>query len=69
MKGHDLVLAHLRNEQAAEGTAQRVRALGRTCTTVRADLSEPDEVERVFAVAAQVGTLTGVVNNAGATYP
>lgn len=66
--GHDLVLGHLKDADAAEQTAERVRAFGVTCSTVRADLTETDGVERLFVAAAEAGTLTGVVNNAGATY-
>ncbi|HEY9565681.1 MAG TPA: SDR family oxidoreductase [Nocardioides sp.] len=66
--GHDLVLGYLSDSEAAEETATRVRALGRTCVIVQADLTDADEVERLFAAAAEVGPLTGVVNNAGATY-
>lgn len=66
--GHDLVLGYLHDEAAAEQTADRVRALGRACTTVAADLTDPTEVDRLFAEAARVGTLASVVNNAGATY-
>lgn len=66
--GHDLVLAHLRDADAAAQAAGRVRDLGVQCETVRADLTDADEVERLFEVAARMGPLTGVVNNAGATY-
>ncbi|NYG58684.1 NAD(P)-dependent dehydrogenase (short-subunit alcohol dehydrogenase family) [Nocardioides daedukensis] len=66
--GHDLVLGYLSDSQAAEETATRIRALGRTCVSVQADLTDADEVERLFAAAAEVGPLTAVVNNAGATY-
>jgi NAD(P)-dependent dehydrogenase (short-subunit alcohol dehydrogenase family) len=42
-----------------------VEAAGAQCTLVRADLLRPDGVDALFAAA---GELTGVVNNAGATF-
>ncbi|MFT4084498.1 MAG: SDR family oxidoreductase [Nocardioides sp.] len=67
-EGHDLVLGYARDEEAAAHTADRVRRTGVEVRTVRADLGEPGGVEELFAAAAEVGRLTGVVNNAGATY-
>jgi NAD(P)-dependent dehydrogenase (short-subunit alcohol dehydrogenase family) len=64
---HDLVLSYLGDEEAAERTAARVRAHGRRCRVVRADVSDPDQVDALFDAAAQEGRLTGVVNNAGST--
>ena len=65
--GHDLVLGYHRDEAAATATAERVREHGVTCTTVRADVTDPDQVDALFDAAAGVGPLTGCVNNAGAT--
>jgi len=71
-EGHDLVLAYRADDRAAKETAESVRALGVECVTVRADLTADLEtgagVEKLFAAAAEIGRLTGVVNNAGATY-
>ncbi|WGL53003.1 SDR family oxidoreductase [Nocardioides sp. BP30] len=64
--GHDLVLGYRSQESAAAETAAAVRAAGVRCQTVRADLTDPDGVETLFAAVS--GRLTGVVNNAGATY-
>lgn len=66
--GHDLVLGYARDDEAAAATAAEVGALGVECVAVRADLSSDGGVEELFARAAEVGRLTGVVNNAGATY-
>lgn len=62
--GHDLVLGHARDDAAAEEARLAVEDAGGRCTVVRADLTDPDGVDRLFAAA---GPLTGVVNNAGAT--
>ncbi|CAM3179967.1 SDR family oxidoreductase [Nocardioides dubius] len=66
--GHDLVLAYRSDDAAAAATLERVRALGVDAEAVRADVTRADDVERLFAAAAQRGRLSGVVNNAGATY-
>ena len=63
--GHDLVLGYAHDDASAELTAADVEAAGGRCTLVRCDLLEPGGVERVFA---ESGALTGVVNNAGATF-
>lgn len=64
-EGHDLVLGYRADTAAAAATAELVRAHGIACTTVAADLTTDGGVAALFAAA---GGLTGVVNNAGATY-
>lgn len=66
-EGHDLVISYLTDRQAAEDTAARVRDLGAGCRVVRADVSDADDVDALFDAAAEVGQLTGLVNNAGST--
>ncbi len=66
-QGHDLVLGYARDEAAAESAAEAVRDAGGACTTMAADLTADDGVQALFAAAAGAGTLTGLVNNAGAT--
>ena len=65
--GHDLVLGYRSDDDAAKRTADDVRGLGVRCEVHRADLTDPAEVDDLFDAAAALGTLTGVVNNAGAT--
>jgi NAD(P)-dependent dehydrogenase (short-subunit alcohol dehydrogenase family) len=65
--GHDLVLGYARDDAAAEETRLAVEDGGARCITVRADLTDPDGIDELFARAAGHGRLTGVVNNAGAT--
>ncbi|MEU8773687.1 glucose 1-dehydrogenase [Streptomyces sp. NPDC048606] len=68
--GHDLVLGYVRDEAAAEATAERVRAAGARCVTVRGDTAEECAVERLFDIAgAELGSVTGLVNNAAVTGP
>ncbi|WP_235734351.1 SDR family oxidoreductase [Nocardioides alcanivorans] len=66
--GHDLVLGYRSDVDAAAATVARVRALGASADAVRADLTRAADVDALFAAAAKCGQLTGVVNNAGATY-
>jgi NAD(P)-dependent dehydrogenase (short-subunit alcohol dehydrogenase family) len=65
--GHDLVLGYVNDEQAAGEVAGRAREHGVACRTVRADVSDPTQVDALFDEAAELGRITGVVNNAGAT--
>ncbi|WP_431049506.1 SDR family oxidoreductase [Roseateles sp. L2-2] len=65
-RGHDLALNYRQDAQAAESIAERVRAMGRRATTVRADVADPAQVAAMFAeIDARLGRLTGLVNNAG----
>jgi NAD(P)-dependent dehydrogenase (short-subunit alcohol dehydrogenase family) len=63
--GHDLVLGYARDDAAAELAEADVETAGGQCTLVRADLLREGGVDELFAAA---GPLTGVVNNAGATF-
>ncbi len=63
--GHDLVLGYLSDETAAVATRDEVRALGVSCEVVAADITTDAGIASLFEAA---GPVTGVVNNAGATY-
>jgi NAD(P)-dependent dehydrogenase (short-subunit alcohol dehydrogenase family) len=65
--GHDLVLGYARDDAAAEECRLAVEDAGARCALVRADLTDPQGVDTLFARAAEHGRLTGLVNNAGAT--
>ncbi len=65
--GHDLVLAYVHDVGAAETTAERARALGVSCRPVRCDVTDEHDVDRLFDAAAELGQVTGLVNNAGST--
>ena len=65
--GHDLVLGFRSDTEAAQRVAEEAGEAGAAVRTVAADVTDPDEVERLFAEAVSLGRLTGVVNNAGAT--
>jgi NAD(P)-dependent dehydrogenase (short-subunit alcohol dehydrogenase family) len=68
-EGHDLVLGYRVETEAAERTAEQVRAHGVRCSVVQADTADEVGVERLFTAAAGLGPLTGLVNNAGVTGP
>jgi NAD(P)-dependent dehydrogenase (short-subunit alcohol dehydrogenase family) len=66
--GHDLVLGYAGDDAAAEACRAAVEELGAACLLVRGDLTADDGVDDLFAQARSRGRLTGVVNNAGATF-
>ncbi|MET8520440.1 SDR family oxidoreductase [Nocardioides sp. NPDC004968] len=63
--GHSLVLGYLSDEAAAVATRDEIRALGVSCEIVAADITADAGIAALFEAA---GPVTGVVNNAGATY-
>jgi NAD(P)-dependent dehydrogenase (short-subunit alcohol dehydrogenase family) len=65
--GHDLVLGYARDRDAADETRAAVEELGARCLTLHSDVTDPAGVDELFAGAHQLGQVTGVVNNAGAT--
>jgi NAD(P)-dependent dehydrogenase (short-subunit alcohol dehydrogenase family) len=66
--GHDLAIGYRDDAGAASKVAALAISEGVRCITVRADVVRDDEVERLFTTtAAQLGVVTGLVNNAGIT--
>lgn len=65
--GHDLVLGYASDDAAAEKARRTVQDAGATCHVLRADLTQPSSIDEVFARIVDLGSLSGVVNNAGAT--
>ena len=65
--GHDLVVNHLQDGASAERVAAEARERGARAITVAGDVTDEDDVARVFAAAAELGPVTGLVNNAGIT--
>lgn len=54
------------NSDQLDGVAEEIRAAGQRATTIIADVSQPDEVERmVESVASDLGRLDVMVANAG----
>ena len=62
----DVAISYRRDAGAAESVAERARACGARTATIRADIADEADVERMFAaVDAELGTLSVLVNNAG----
>ena len=66
-EGHELVLGYASDEEAASDARHVIELIGGSCLTVRADVSDADGVDSLFAAATAAGRLTAVVNNAGTT--
>ncbi len=65
--GADVAVNYCSSRAAAEEVARKIRAMGRACAVVEADVSKKPEVQRLFAeVEAALGPkLDILVNNAG----
>ncbi|WP_410634813.1 SDR family oxidoreductase [Amycolatopsis sp. cmx-4-83] len=66
-RGHDVVVNYSGDPVPAEEVAAGVRAAGRQALSVRADVSVEDDVVALFDAAAELGPVTGLVNNAAIT--
>ena len=65
-RGYDVAIGYRQDPEAAESVAGQVRDRGARAVTVRADVADEADVERMFAaVDAGLGTLAVLVNNAG----
>ncbi|MFI1966278.1 SDR family oxidoreductase [Streptomyces pathocidini] len=68
--GHRIGIGYERDREAAERTAAAVREAGARCVAVQVDTSADERVEALFdTVGAELGPVTGLVNNAGITGP
>jgi glucose 1-dehydrogenase len=65
--GHDLVLGYRHDAGAAGCIAVEAADLGVQVRLVKADVTTDEGVDALFAAARELGQVTGVVNNAGAT--
>jgi 3-oxoacyl-[acyl-carrier protein] reductase len=67
-EGANIVVNYRGNMSGAEETKAAIETLGRRCITVQADVSQEEDVARLFAEASgQLGPVTILVNNAGTT--
>ncbi|NBH01635.1 SDR family oxidoreductase [Amycolatopsis sp. SID8362] len=66
-RGHDVVVNYSGDPAPALAVADEVRASGRQALSVRADVSVEDDVVALFDAAAELGPVTGLVNNAAIT--
>lgn len=66
--GADVVLNCRRGVEEAEAVAGAIRELGRSCLVVQADISQKDDVSRLFVEAQHAHrSIDILVNNAGVT--
>jgi NAD(P)-dependent dehydrogenase (short-subunit alcohol dehydrogenase family) len=69
-EGHDVVVGYRSDGAAAEGVVAAVREAGGRGVAVAVDTADEAAVERLFDVAAaELGPVTGLVNNAGVSGP
>ncbi|MBT6429569.1 MAG: SDR family NAD(P)-dependent oxidoreductase, partial [Rhodospirillaceae bacterium] len=65
-RGWHVGINYTADEDSAQNVASDVRDQGMKATVVRADISKPDDVEKLFSrTAEELGQITGVVNSAG----
>ncbi|HKV59839.1 MAG TPA: 3-oxoacyl-[acyl-carrier-protein] reductase [Ktedonobacteraceae bacterium] len=66
--GADIIVNYRSNSDAAAEVKEQIVASGRRCIAVKADVSQEEEVNQLFAEATgALGPITILVNNAGTT--
>jgi NAD(P)-dependent dehydrogenase (short-subunit alcohol dehydrogenase family) len=66
-EGHDVVFSFRSDAESADRVRTTAIETGTRCVAVQADVTEQADVERLFGTAAEIGMVTGLVNNAGLT--
>ncbi|MGE0449614.1 MAG: SDR family oxidoreductase [Vicinamibacterales bacterium] len=64
-QGYAVCVNYRANREAAERVVQAIQQSGEQALAVQADVSEEDEVQRLFEQADGMGAIAGLVNNAG----
>jgi NAD(P)-dependent dehydrogenase (short-subunit alcohol dehydrogenase family) len=64
-RGYDVVVNYVGNVEAAERVCATIHQAGGKAVAVRGDVSDEADVEHIFSAADRLGTLAGLVNNAG----
>lgn len=63
--GADIVLNYHRNQKPTEEVAEEIRAMGRRAIVIQANVSKPEDIDRLFAeTEAQYNGLDLFINNA-----
>jgi NAD(P)-dependent dehydrogenase (short-subunit alcohol dehydrogenase family) len=68
-RGYAVIVNYTSDVAAAEQVVAAIHAKGGEAVAVRGDVSKPEDVEHIFAAADRLGTLSGLVNNAGFAGP
>lgn len=64
-EGADVIISFFRKRSAAESAAEEARSRGVTAHTIKANLAEPEKIDRMFTeIAEKFGRLDILVNNA-----
>ena len=67
-QGADVIVNYVKDEQEASKVADEIKALGRNCIALKADVSNFDEVSKMLEkIKGEFGRLDILVNNAGIT--
>src|SRR4051794_25076988 len=64
-EGWKVALSYLSRRDQAETLVSAITSAGGTAIAVQADTAREEDVARLFAEAAQLGRIAGLVNNAG----
>ncbi len=66
--GADIIINYRSNTSAADEARASIEAIGRRCISIQADVSQEEDVNRLFTESQQqLGPITILVNNAGTT--
>jgi NAD(P)-dependent dehydrogenase (short-subunit alcohol dehydrogenase family) len=66
-RGHDVVVGYRSGRAEASDVVAAATSRGVRAVAVRVDVTDPDDVDALFDAAGQLGTVTGLVANAGVT--
>lgn len=68
--GYDVCINYRENKNAAVSIVQQIQAMGRKSIAVSADVSDEEQVEKLFAeIDEKLGPITALINNAGIVPP
>lgn len=65
LRGHAICVNYRSDVEAANAVVSGIRAAGGRAQAVQADISRPEDIDRLFAAVDAMGTLVALVNNAG----
>lgn len=68
-KGFDVVVNYRTGSESARGVAREAERLGASAKIVAADVSDPDQVDKMLGIAATMGDVRVLVNNAALRTP